>query len=110
MSLGCSPTVLAYGHYPLQVIAQAETRSAAAHPAGKGSRGWRSVKEVLLSHGVAAYVSGHLHSVFGRCLHRLVPNSFGGMQILLFGLAPALVWGWEIHALSDEKAIFIFIF
>eukprot|EP00884_Botryococcus_braunii_P004718 jgi/Botrbrau1/14247/Bobra.0381s0008.2 len=73
---GCAPTLLAYGHYPLQVITQAP--GAAPHSDGKSGNGWRSVKEVLLSHGVAAYVSGHLHSVFGRCLHRLLPNSFGG--------------------------------
>ncbi|KXZ43817.1 hypothetical protein GPECTOR_80g177 [Gonium pectorale] len=73
-SAGCSPTYIAYGHYPLSTIAYVplyglSTNATAAVPAAAGNSD--TVQDVLLRHGVSAYLSGHLHGAFGRRLHRL---------------------------------------
>lgn len=70
------PFFVAYGHFPLSVIAHPETdpwwlfASRKASPAA-------TLKQVLLRHSVAAYLNGHLHSAFGQRLHRLHPGANG---------------------------------
>ncbi|CAL8465131.1 g4666 [Coccomyxa elongata] len=72
----CSPALVVYGHYPLPVIAEPDT-----NPWRKGGAGGAktcSLMEVLTQHGVTAYVSGHLHAVFGQRVHRLHSAPDGG--------------------------------
>ena len=47
---------IAFAHYPLNTV---------VHPDG-GSRGSRRLTRVLQSHRVAAFLSGHLHTLFGK--------------------------------------------
>ncbi|GFR52373.1 hypothetical protein Agub_g14933 [Astrephomene gubernaculifera] len=69
----CSPSYIAYGHYPLSVTSYVVQQSPAdPKPVNNGQQSsLSSVQEVLLRHGVTAYLSGHLHGAFGRRLHRL---------------------------------------
>lgn len=71
--------LVVYGHYPLPLIAEPETkpwqgRVARAAPAKIGS-----LLQVLTHHNVSAYLSGHLHGAFGQRLHRLHKMPSGGV-------------------------------
>lgn len=79
-SQGCSPAVVVYGHYPLPVIAEPDTKPWRAGGAGGAKTG--SLMEVLTQHGVTAYVSGHLHAVFGQRVHRLHSAPDGGESLM----------------------------
>jgi hypothetical protein len=73
----CDPVVVAYGHYPLPVIAEPETKPWDAWGRGKAAK-IGSLLRVLLHHNVSAYLSGHLHAAFGQRLHRLHDVPTGG--------------------------------
>ncbi|GIL82231.1 hypothetical protein Vretifemale_11147 [Volvox reticuliferus] len=64
---GCSPPYIAYGHYPLSTIAYPGRRRTGASEAAAAA----SVQQILVRHGVSAYLAGHLHGAFGHKLHRL---------------------------------------
>lgn len=74
---GCNPVIVVYGHYPLPLIAEPDTKPwqdrAAAAPLKTGS-----LLQVLTRHNVSAYLSGHLHGAFGQRLHRLHKVPTGG--------------------------------
>ena len=63
---GCQPLLIAYGHFTLSTIAYPE-RSLWVVPGQATER----VEDVLMRHGVVAYLCGHLHEVFGSKLHRM---------------------------------------
>ena len=75
-----------YGHYPLPVIAEPDTKPwqgfGGVGRARTGSRAEQQAPllEVLHRHGVAAYLCGHLHSAFGPRLHRLHAAPGGGQR------------------------------
>lgn len=56
--------ILAYGHYPLEVV---------THPPGSTAHGSaaKNLHETLARNNISVYVAGHLHSAFGEKLHRL---------------------------------------
>lgn len=66
--MGCSPVIMAYGHYPFGNVAYADEFKWI--PGVVSQRGKR-LEDVLLKHGVAAYFCGHLHEKFGNQLHRI---------------------------------------
>ncbi|EIE20379.1 Metallo-dependent phosphatase [Coccomyxa subellipsoidea C-169] len=68
-SQGCSPALVTYGHYPLPVIAEPDTKPWSGQGDSRARTG--SLLDVLTQHGVSAYLSGHLHAVFGQRVHRL---------------------------------------
>ncbi|GMH42561.1 hypothetical protein BSKO_10480 [Bryopsis sp. KO-2023] len=68
LAQGCSPTMIAYGHYPLGLIAYTER---SRWPLGTEARALKRVEHILMDHGVAAFLCGHLHDKFGLRLHKL---------------------------------------
>ncbi|EFJ51718.1 hypothetical protein VOLCADRAFT_87455 [Volvox carteri f. nagariensis] len=69
----CNPPYIAYGHYPLSTIAYPGRRIA-----GGAAERAASVHQILVRHGVSAYLAGHLHGAFGRKLHRLHAGPIAG--------------------------------
>lgn len=66
--IGCSPVIMAYGHYPFGIVAYAnELKWVPGIVSQQGKR----LEDVLLKHGVAAYFCGHLHEKFGHRLHKI---------------------------------------
>ena len=66
------PSLVVYGHYPLPVIEEPETKPW-VRPA-KGAEALDnqgSLLEVLTGQNVSAYLSGHLHAAFGQRVHRM---------------------------------------
>ena len=58
----CRPVYIAYGHYPMSTVAKK-----ARYFVGNQVE----LKRILWKYGVAAWLCGHLHDVFGNHLHRL---------------------------------------
>lgn len=63
--------VVVYGHYPLPVIQQPETKPWANSAMGSTAHQKPDLMSVLTRHNVSAYVSGHLHAAFGQRVHRM---------------------------------------
>ena len=61
----CAAPVVAYGHYPLGVVTNGQ-----------------EMKRTLQQHGVAAYLSGHLHASCGQRTHHLHRTDAGDCLIL----------------------------
>ena len=57
------PSLVVYGHYPLPVIQEPETKPWAGPAKGREAHGTQgSLLEVLTGQNVSAYLSGHLHA------------------------------------------------
>lgn len=67
--------MLAYGHYPLEVIAHSSFLPIRPEQHVLGATHLRTV---LARHGVSTYVAGHLHAAFGSKLHRM--HAYPGKQ------------------------------
>ena len=64
------PSLVVYGHYPLPVIQEPETKPWAGPAKGREAHGTQgSLLEVLKGQNVSAYFSGHLHAAFGQRVH-----------------------------------------
>ena len=78
----CHPVALVYGHYPLPVIQQPETKPWASPAMGSTARQRADLLSVLTRHNVSAYVSGHLHGAFGQRVHRMHRTPTKGLFLL----------------------------
>ena len=80
-------SVVAYGHYPLEVTGHPDTGPwwpwGKVHPQHVSSVP-PSLRQALLKHNVTAYLNGHLHSAFGDRLHRMHRRGSDGEQSFLY--------------------------
>lgn len=74
---------MTYGHYPLPVIAEPDTKPWIRGGEGSADTKTGSLVDVLTNHGVTAYLSGHLHGVFGQRVHRMHVSPDGGDSLLM---------------------------
>ena len=94
---GCAPALVLYAHYPLPVMAEPDTKpwQGVAASAARPRRG--TLLDVLTRHRVTAALSGHLHSAFGRRMHRLHAAPQGGARIAALHRLPR-------HAGGDPRS------
>lgn len=71
--------LVVYAHYPLPVIAEPDTKPWQGFVgAAQQQPKQETLLEVLTKRHVTAVLSGHLHSAFGRRVHRLHATPGGG--------------------------------